>query len=95
MVWAAIVTATLKRFVAHATQLHHAVEISTQKVGLCAGPVLHELFRTLATGFPRRQRQALKEVMDYLATNARRSHPKRDRRKGRSQIGVEPAGVRA
>lgn len=95
MVWAAIAAATLKRFVAHAAQLRHAVEISTQKVGLCAGPVLHELFKALAARHLQRQKRAIKEILAYLATNAQRSHPERDRRQGRSQVGVEPAGVGA
>ena len=32
----------------------------------------------------------LRDLVDYLASNATRSHPKRDRKKGRLQFGLEP-----
>lgn len=90
MIWAAIGAALLKRLLAHATQHVHAVEISTRKVAMCAHHVLRDIFAVLASGQPRRLRRVLAAALDYLACNALRAHPKRDRRSGRLYTGFEP-----
>ena len=33
---------------------------------------------------------AIRKLIDYLAHNAKRSHPRRDRQSGRLQFGLEP-----
>ncbi len=90
LIWTAIAAATLKRFLAHSAQLMKGVEISTRKVAMCAHHVIVNLFETLATARPRRLARAFDAALDYLAANAQRAHPKRDRRSGRSQCIFRP-----
>ena len=51
---------------------------------------LGDVFRVLARGRRRGFLPVLRNLVDYLASNATRSHPKRDRKKGRLQFGLEP-----
>lgn len=90
MIWTAILAAVIKRFVAHATQLVAKVEISTRKVAMCAYHVLEPLFECLKNGCLLEICNKLRKGVRYLAVNACRSHPKRDRERGRSQLGLEP-----
>lgn len=90
LIWAAIGAAALKRFLAHTTQLVKGVEVSTRKVAMCAHHVLAEIFRVLASDQPRRLGSAFEAALEYLAVNAQRAHPKRDRRTGRLRLGLEP-----
>ena len=51
---------------------------------------LPELFRALRYGDGPWYRRAFKAMIDYLGKNARRAHPKRDARTGRSRLGLKP-----
>jgi len=90
LIWAAIAAATLKRYLAHMTQVLKGVEISTRKVAMCAHHVLGDIFQALIAQRPRRLAHAFEAAINYLASNATRAHPKRDRRTGRLQLGMEP-----
>ena len=90
LIWTAIAASILKRYLGQMTQALRAVEVSTRKVAMCARHRLGEVFRVLATGHGRGLARALGGLVDYLACNARRSHPKRDRKTGRLQFGLEP-----
>ena len=57
---------------------------------MCARHGLGEVFRELACGRRRGIVPAVRDLVDYLANNVTRSHPKRDRKKGRLQFGLEP-----
>lgn len=90
LIWTAILAAVIKRFVAHATQLVAKVETSTRKVAMCAYHVLEPLFKCLKNGCLLEIRNELRKGIRYLAVNACRAHLKRDRERGRSQLGLEP-----
>ena len=90
LVWIALAAATLKRHVANATQVLRRVEVSTRKVAMCARHGLAVVFQVLAAGKTRSLLAAIRNLIDYLAHNARRSHPRRDRQSGRLQFGLEP-----
>ncbi len=90
LIWAAILAAALKRFLAHVTQLACRVGTSTRKVAMCAAHPLMLIINALKTGCQNEILTALHKAVIYLATNALRAHPKRDRRSGRSQLGLEP-----
>ena len=90
MIWAAIGAAMMKRFLAHMTQHLRRVETSTRKVAMCAHHVLGDIIDALVCERTYRLRSSLTRALDYLATNAKRAHPKRDRRSGRLQLGLEP-----
>ena len=90
LIWAAIGAAALKRFLAHTAQVVAGVETSTRKAAMCAVHVLQDILRTLISGIENRFLDAFARAIDYLAGNARRAHPKRDRQRGRLQFGLQP-----
>ena len=90
LIWIALAAAALKRHIANATQVLRRVEVSTRKVAMCARHPLNALFQVLAAGGTRSLLHAVRNLIDYLANNAKRSHPTRDRRSGRLQFGLEP-----
>lgn len=87
LIWASLLAATLKRSIAHAAGFAHDVEISTQRAASCATHYFDRVLKRLFVG-PRRLAAVLLDVFDYLAKNARRAHPERDRRRGRFQAGL-------
>ena len=90
LIWAAVAAAAMKRYLAHMTQVLHAVEVSTRKVAMCAHHVLADLFRALISESSGEFLGTLHRAIEYLATNAIRAHPKRERRTGRLQFGIVP-----
>ena len=90
LIWAAIAAAALKRFLAYMTQLLAEVPMSTRKVAMCAVHVLGAIIRALQSGDVPGLYAALEAAVTYLACHAQRAHPKRDRHRGRSQLGLEP-----
>src|SRR5256885_6855069 len=90
LIWIAIAAAALKRFLAHMTQLLLEVPMSTRKVAMCAMYVLGDVVDALKRGDEAGLYAALEAAITYLACHAQRAHPKRDRRMGRSQLGLEP-----
>ena len=90
LIWAAIGAAALKRFLAHTAQAVAGVETSTHKAAMCAVHILHDIMRALISGIDNPFLDAFARGIDYLAGNAQRAHPKRDRKRGRLQFGLEP-----
>jgi hypothetical protein len=95
LIWAAVAAATLQRFMAHLTQRVHAREISSQRAAKAASGALADLFKALAADRSGRIRRAFKAALAYLATNAQRAHPRRDRQTGRLQTELESIGIAA
>ncbi len=89
LIWASILAATLKRFVAHAAERILGIELSTQRVAACARHFFVELLCALQRG-ARRLRRQLAQAVRFLGDNARRAHPTRDRQSGRLAIGLRP-----
>ena len=90
LMWTSIAAAALKRFLASLTQLLAGVPISTRKVAMCAVHVLGRIVQALQTGDVAELYDALEASITYLACQAQRAHPKRDRHTGRLQLGLEP-----
>ena len=88
LIWASLCAAALKRYCAHMSQRLMQVPISTRKVAMCAHHVLADIFHALLHR-RRRLAAAVQWALQYLALNARRAHPKRDRLKGRLKLGLE------
>jgi hypothetical protein len=86
LIWATLAAAILKRFLAHSTQQVRRCSISTRKVAMCARSFLRQLLTVLAA--PSSLRATLTEIIDYLARNARRANPTRDRERGRLSSGL-------
>jgi hypothetical protein len=66
------------------------VETSTRKTAMCATHVLGDILDALLGGTHRALLAAFDGAVRYLAVNARRAHPNRDRRTGRLQLGLDP-----
>lgn len=90
LIWGAVMTATLKRYLACCTQSLFHVEVSTRKVAMCANHVLEPLMTVLSKKRKVGLSQALGTALHFFRTNAKRAHPKRDREKGRLKIGLTP-----
>jgi Transposase DDE domain len=90
LIWASLLAAALKRFLAHAAEHLLEVVISTRKAAMPPAYVLPELFRSLCQGDGPWYRRAFRAMIRYLGGNAKRAHPKRDARTGRAQLGLKP-----
>lgn len=88
LIWMSLCAALLKRYCAHMAQQLLAVPISTRKVAMCLRHVLTDVFWALLHA-PRRFASTMRRALEYLADNAQRAHPERDKRKGRLKLGLE------
>jgi Transposase DDE domain len=90
LIWASLTAAALKRFFAHAAEHLLDVGISTRKAAMPPAYVLPELFRSLRSGAGPWFRRTFEAMICSRGSNAKRAHPKRDARTGRSQLGLQP-----
>ena len=88
LIWAAIVVAAVKRYLAHSVQIVAEVATSTLRTAKCAWQIIPGLVEALLAKAPQRLRAAFMRALEYLAVNALRAHPKRDRRSGRLATGL-------
>ena len=90
LMWATLAAALLKRYLAHATQMiFEGVETSTRRTAMAIPHILSELLVALLRGF-RGIRAAFRRTVEFLSRQARRAHPKRDRKSGRLHPGLCP-----
>jgi len=94
LIWASLCAATVTRYCAHVTQRIRRVAMSTRTVAKCIHHVLRDVVHDLMHR-PGHLDCSLERAVDYLAANARRAHPQRDRRKGRLKTGLAHAYCRA
>jgi hypothetical protein len=90
LIWASLAASALKRFLAHAAEHLLEVVISTRKASMPSAYDLPALFRALRHGDGPWYRRAFKAMIHYLGSNAKRAHPERDARTGRSRLGLRP-----
>jgi hypothetical protein len=90
LIWASLAASAIKRFLAHAAEHLLEVVISTRKASMPSAYDLPELFRTLRYGNGPWYRRAFEAMITYLGKNAKRAHPERDNRTGRSRLGLKP-----
>ena len=95
LIWASLTAAALNRYMAHSTQLITHVEISTQRAAMSAVHFVTPLMRAFSTHCDQRLHRAVESTIRFLAVNAKRANPKRDRCKGRTSSGFLPNGVPA
>ena len=88
LIWASLLVAILKRYLAHAAQYVHAVAISTRRAAMCLAPWL----RDLASTMERQQGDlymVVADILSYLAINAPRADTGRDAVTGRLASGLQ------
>jgi Transposase DDE domain len=91
LIWASLAASAIKRFLAHAAERLLEIVISTRKASMPSAYELPELFRALRQGDGRWYRRAFESMITYLGKNAKRAHPERDTRTGRSRLGLKPS----
>ena len=94
LIWASLCAATVTRYCAHITQRIRRVAMSTRTVAKCIHHVLRDVLYDLMHR-PQHLDHSVARAIDYLAANARRAHPNRDRKTGRLKQGLEHAYCRA
>ncbi len=90
LIWSSLSAAAIKRFLAHAAEQLLERVISTRKAAMPSASALPELFRSLRHGDGPWYRRAFNAMIRYLGINAKRAHPNRDARTGRSRLGLKP-----
>jgi hypothetical protein len=93
LIWASLCAAVLKRFLAHAAQIVGGKPISTRRVAMCARHIIDEIVTALLTCGS--IASAFRDGMAFLLANARRSDPRRDRKKGRLRTRLVVVGERS
>ena len=94
LIWASLCAAVVTRYCAHVTQRVRGVAMSTRRVAKCIHHVLRDVIYSIMHR-PHRLGTSVERVIDYLATNGRRAHPKRDRKSGRLKPGLAHVYCRA
>ena len=89
LIWASLAASSLRRFLAHAAEHLLEVVISTRKAAMPSTYALPDLFRALRDGDGPWYRRVFGAMMRYLGQNAKRAHPKRDARTGRTRLGLK------
>lgn len=90
LIWSSLCASAIKRYLAHAAEHLLEVVISTRKASIPSAYDLPEVFKALRHADGPWYRRAFESMMTYLGKNAKRVHPKRDARTGRSRLGLKP-----
>jgi hypothetical protein len=93
LIWASILASVFQRYITHAAERVTKVELSTRRAASSTLHYLIDIIEALLSSSYRRIIRAIKNAFDFLKTNARRAHPKRDRIKGRLQAGLRPVAM--
>ena len=92
LIWASVLAASLKRTITHSAERAYGIELSTQRAASSAKHFLEAIL----DGVLRCARDltiALRKAFTFLADNALRAHPNRDRKTGRLATGLRHAAV--
>jgi len=89
LIWASLCAAILKRFIAHVAQKATGVAISTHKVAKSACYFMGDIMNSIIHD-PDKIRSALEKAILFLKNNTRRDSIKRDKKSGRSKLGLNP-----
>jgi len=91
LIWASLISMTLKRFMAGSIEKMFKVEMSTMTVSKTTVVWWYGILEAIV----QKRRKALvnrvAEACEFLKENACRAHSKRDRKTGIHQYGLEPA----
>jgi hypothetical protein len=90
LIWASLLVALLKRSITHAAELVSKLELSTERSARSAQYYLGDIVKALFRNSTKAVTRALEEAFEFLAVNAKRAHPDRDRKTGRLRAGLQP-----
>ena len=92
LILASFTLVVLKRSLAHAAEQEMDREISTRKVLMSGTHLFGDLMLALLEKNRRHVSRTLKKLFEFWQKNAQREHPVRDRRSGRSALGLTVVG---
>lgn len=91
LIWASLISMTMKRFISGCVERIFKVEMSTMIVAKTTIFWWYGILEAIVQQRRKALINRLTEACDFLKENARRAHPKRDRRSGILQYALEPA----
>jgi len=91
LIWASLISTTLKRFVTGCIEQIFKVEMSTMIVSKTTVSWWYGLLEAIVQQRRKGLVNQITEACEFLKENAQRAHPKRDRRSGILQYALEPA----
>lgn len=92
LIWASLLAATIKRAITHAAERACGTELSTQRAACSAKHFLDDILASLLDPGQKLLRD-IRAAFVFLARNALRAHPERDRRTGRLAAGLRHVGA--
>ena len=87
LIWASLLAATLKRAITHAAERACGMELSTQRAACSAKHFLDEILAAVLN-CAKQLLIGVRAAFTFLARNALRAHPERDRESGRLAAGL-------
>ena len=91
LIWASLISTTLKRFVTGCIEQIFKVEMSTMIVSKTTVDWWYGLLEAIVQQRRKGLVNQIAEACEFLKENAQRKHPKRDRQSGILQYALEPA----
>lgn len=87
LIWASLLAATLKRAITHAAERACGTELSTQRAACSAKHFLDGILDAVLK-CAKQLLRCIRAAFVFLAQNALRAHPERDRKTGRLAAGL-------
>ena len=91
LIWASLISMTLKRFITGCIEQIFKVEMSTMIVSKTTVSWWYGLFEAIVQQRHKALVNRVDEACEFLKENAMRAHPERDRKSGILQYALEPA----
>ncbi len=91
LIWGSLIAMTLKRYITGCIEQLFNVEMSTMTVSKTTVSWWYDLLEAIVQQKRKALKNIIKETCEFLKENAQRAHPKRDRKSGILQYGLEPA----
>ena len=92
LIWASIASALMKRFISSSAQMITGKMLSTRKVAMSCSFYFTRMMVGIMNGKLDEAEDNARFLVKFLGDNARRSHPKRDRKSGRGKLGLKAVG---
>jgi len=91
LIWASLISMTLKRFVTGCIEQIFKVEMSTMIVSKTTVSWWYSILEAIVQQRRKALVNRISEACEFLKENAKRAHPERDRQSGILQYALEPA----
>jgi hypothetical protein len=86
LIWASLLTAIIKRTLVHAAELKLNMYLSTERATSTAMNYFLDIISAILLTSMKQLVATIEQMFEFFSVNARRAHPKRDRKSGRLQV---------